>query len=221
MSSRNNLSTERRSDRKQVNRDVGRKLRLEQLFVVALYSSLTTTLVFNAIAEDKPGIEGRAYIDSVAHGIGQQFLEKFTGTWDVEKKFYSRDGTPRVTTLQCRQTMINDGRFLKSEFFEQSQTNTIGIGFIGFETVSGEFTSVWMDSHSSKMSVRRSRVPFDGKEIVLFSVALGSGEREGRPTRDVTRLVEDGEKILHRQYAINPDNTEQLRLELIMTKKTR
>jgi hypothetical protein len=153
-------------------------------------------------------------------GTGQQFLQKFTGNWDVEKKFYPRNGAPVTTKLECRQTMINGGRFLKSEFFPQSQTNAVGIGFVGFESASGEFTSVWMDSRSTKMSIRRSKERFNGSEIVLFSVPLGDGEREGRPSRDVTRLANNGRKIVHQQYAINPDSTELLKLELIMTKRS-
>jgi hypothetical protein len=66
------------------------------------------------------------------------------------------------------------------------------------------------------MSIRQSREPFDGKEIVLFSHSL---EEEGKgfpPSRTVTRLEENGKKINHRQFTIGPDGKERVIMELIM-----
>jgi hypothetical protein len=35
----------------------------------------------------------------------------------------------------------------------------------------------------------------------------------------VTRLEDDGRKIVHRQYALSPDGKERLMMELVMTRK--
>src|SRR4051812_41853876 len=127
-------------------------------------------------------------------GAGQKFLEQFVGEWDVVKTFYSRSGTPSRTTGVCRQTMIHDGRFLQSEFtFQQGDTKTTGLGIIGFEPAAGTFTSVWIDSRATRMSLRQSKDWFDGKEIVLFSRSLGDGA-EARISRTMTRLEDNGRK---------------------------
>src|ERR1700676_2449909 len=79
-------------------------------------------------------------------GVGQKFLEKFVGVWDVAKTFYPRTGEPARTRGECRQTMEHGGRFLKSEFvFEGKGGKPTGTGLIGFEPESGKFTSVWVD----------------------------------------------------------------------------
>src|SRR3954467_15569173 len=86
-------------------------------------------------------------------GAGQKFLEKFVGTWDVVKTFHPRAGDPVKSAGECKQEMIHDGRFLRSEFtFGEGAAKTTGTGLIGFETGSGLFTSVWTDSRSTRMS---------------------------------------------------------------------
>src|SRR5262245_46456636 len=95
-------------------------------------------------------------------GLGQQFLERMVGDWDVTKTFYPRSGSPAVAKGHCRQHMIHDGRFLQSDFtFEQGQTRTTGQGLIGFEADKGVFTSVWTDSRSTRMSLRQGKDKFN------------------------------------------------------------
>src|SRR5262245_34879457 len=152
-------------------------------------------------------------------GAGHKFLEKFVGTWDVEKSFHPRSGEPVRQKGQCRQTMIHDGRFLKSEFvFESDRGKTTGTGLIGFEAATGLFTSVWTDSRSTRMSFRQSREKFNGEEITLEGVGLGD-TKETRKSRTVTRLEENGGKIVHRQYGAGSDGKERLVMELVMTRK--
>jgi hypothetical protein len=154
-------------------------------------------------------------------GAGQKFLEKFVGDWDVAKTFHPRTGEPVRAQGQCRQTMIHDGRFLQSDFvFEQpGGTKSTGMGIIGFESETGLFTSFWTDSRRTRMSLRQSRERFDGKQIVLFSRSLDAQEKEARPSRTVSRLEEDGRKLVHRQYALGPNGEERLMMELVMTRK--
>jgi hypothetical protein len=156
-------------------------------------------------------------------GAGQKYLEAFVGDWDVVKVFYPRTGEPVRTPGNCRQTMIHDGRFLQSEFvFEQGGRKSTGLGLIGFDTPTGRFTSVWTDARQTRMSLRQSREPFDGKEIVLFSRSLDEeGKAQGQsppPSRTVSRIEASGAKIVHRQFNAGPDGKERLIMELVMTR---
>src|SRR5262245_4414910 len=152
-------------------------------------------------------------------GAGQKFLEKFVGTWDVAKSFHPRSGEPVRQSGECVQTMVHGGRFLKSEFvFGTGDAKTTGTGMIGFEPDKGIFTSVWTDSRSTRMSLRQGKEKFDGEQIILFSQTLGDA-KEGRRSRTVTRLEDNGATILHRQYSIAPDGQERLMMELRMTRR--
>jgi hypothetical protein len=150
-------------------------------------------------------------------GAGQKFLEKFVGDWDVVKTFHPRAGDPVRMTGTCKQAMIQDGRFLQSDFtFKADTGKTTGLGLIGFEPETGLFTSIWVDSRQTRMSARQSEQAFKGDEIVLFSKELGG--KDGRRSKTVTKLEEDGKKIVHRQYGIGSDGTERLVMELVLTK---
>src|SRR5262245_43209618 len=152
-------------------------------------------------------------------GAGQKFLAAFVGEWDVVKTFYSRTGTPSRAAGTCKQTMIHDGRFLQSEFtFLQGETKTTGLGLIGFEPATGNFTSVWTDSRATRMSLRQSKDKFDGQLIVLFSKSLAEGT-DARSSRTETRLEENGRKIVHRQFTAGEGGAERLMMELVMTRK--
>ena len=138
-------------------------------------------------------------------GAGQKFLEKFVGEWDVVKTFHPRTGQPVKVAGECRQTMIHAGRFLQSEFTFKSDTGkTTGLGLIGFEPETGLFTSIWTDSRQTRMSARQSEEKFNGQEIVLFSKSFGG--KEGRRSKTITHLEDDGKKIVHRQYAVEDGN---------------
>ena len=155
-------------------------------------------------------------------GAGQKYLETFVGDWDVEKTFYPRGGDPAKTKGTCRQTMIHDGRFLRSEFvFEQDGKKTTGLGLVGFDPESGQFTTVWTDSRSARMSLRQSLEPFNGKEIVLHSRSIEKDARGARTSRTITRMEANGDRIVHRQYTVSADGQERLIMELNMSRKSK
>ena len=151
-------------------------------------------------------------------GAGQKFLERFVGEFDVAKAFHPRQGEPFRQKGTCTQTMIHDGRFLKSDFtFTTNSGKSTGTGLIGFEPETGKFTSVWIDSRQTRMSLRQSEDKFDGQQIVLFGKELGG--KEGRRSKTVTRLEDGGKKIVHRQFSVAADGTERLVMELVLTRK--
>lgn len=69
------------------------------------------------------------------------------------------------------------------------------------------------------MSVRQSRDRFDGVQIVLYSRSLDADEKDARRSKTVSRLEDDGRKLIHRQYNLGPGGEERLVMELIMTRQ--
>lgn len=155
-----------------------------------------------------------------APGAGQRYLQRFVGDWDVAKAFFPRAGEPNRSKGTCKQSMVQGGRFLQSEFiFGEGDRKTTGLGLIGFEPESGAFTSVWIDSRQTRMSHRRSRDKFDGSQIVLYSESLGAAEgKEARRSKTISK-IEDGDKtIVHRQYSLGAGGEERLMMELVFTR---
>jgi hypothetical protein len=153
-------------------------------------------------------------------GTGQKLLAQFAGDWDVVKTFFPMEGKPRVTKGTCKQYMIQDGKFLQSDFtfINDDGTKTTGTGISGFDSKTNRFTTVWYDSHQTTMSIRQSDGTFDGKNIVLWTTPLDA-EHPGRKTVARAHLEEDGRILLHRHFLINEQGEERLMIEFRMTRK--
>lgn len=160
-----------------------------------------------------------SYEPRSAPGQGQQYLARMAGDWDVQKTFHRRDGgEPATTPGTCRQTMIHGGRFLQSDFtFDNAEGPSTGTGVIGFDPQSGRFTSFWVDSRSTRTSIRQSEGTFDGERVVLWSRTLGE-DGAARRSRTESRVSADGQRIEHRQWAVAADGSERLVMEMVLTR---
>lgn len=155
-----------------------------------------------------------------ATGAGHKYLEQMVGRWDVAKVFHPREGAPVRSSGECTQTMIQDGKFLQSEFVFQSQAGkTTGLGIIGFEPATGRFTSFWVDSRQTRVSARQSREPFDGRKIVLYSVALDPEAKQPWRSKTISSLEDEGRTLIHRQYILSDTGEERLIMELTLKRK--
>jgi hypothetical protein len=190
-------------------------MRLFESLIVACLLTIAATAGAQVPKDGQSSFEPRS-----TTGIGQKYLEKFVGEWEVAKIFYPRTGEPVRTPGQCRQTMIQDGKFLQSDFvFQQGNRKTTGTGIIGFEPDSGRFTSFWVDSRQTRMSARQSREPFDGEKIVLYSISLDAASKDSRRSKTISRLEDEGRKLIHRQFTLGAGGEERLIMELIMSRK--
>lgn len=153
-------------------------------------------------------------------GAGQALLSQFAGDWDVVKTFYPAKGDPVQTKGECHQRMVQDGRFLETNFtfFERDGGKSTGTGISGFETKTNKFTTVWYDSHQTSMSLRQSDGTFDGKEIVLYATSLDP-DKPGRHTVARAHLEDNGNVLLHRHFLIEDNGKERLMIEFRMTRR--
>ena len=154
-----------------------------------------------------------------ASGAGQKLLAQFVGDWDVVKSFFPANGKPAVTKGTCKQYMIQDGKFLQSDFtfFNPDGTSSTGTGISGFDSKTNRFTTVWYDSRQTAMSIRQSDGTFDGKNIVLWDNAMP--ERPGRKTVARAHLEEDGRVLIHRHFVVDDKGNERMMIEFRLTRK--
>ncbi len=198
---------------------------MRTVFALLVLPSVFTFCILSASAQEKKSTKDQkdpqsAYEPRSQPGEGQKFLLKFVGDWEVTKTFYPRSGDPVVQKGECKQSMVHGGRFLQSEFtFLRGEEKTTGTGLVGFDAASGLFTSVWIDSRSTRMSFRQGREKFDGKQIVLHSRSLSEEGNKERVSRTITRLDDNDRRIVHRQYTTGDGGRERLVMELILTKK--
>jgi hypothetical protein len=159
------------------------------------------------------------YEPANAAGAGQKLLAQFAGEWDVVKTFFPVSGDPRVTKGTCKQYMIQDGKFLQSDFtFFEPDGKTTGTGISGFDSKTNRFTTVWYDSRQTTMSIRQSDGTFDGKNIILWATPLDP-DRPGRKTVARAHLEEEGRVLVHRHFAIDDKGNERMVIEWRLTRK--
>ena len=153
-------------------------------------------------------------------GAGQKLLAQFAGDWDVVKTFFPAHGNPIVQKGICKQYMVQNGKFLESDFtfFNPDGTKSTGTGISGFDSKSNRFTTVWFDSRQTTMSIRQSDGTFDGKNIVLWATPLDP-DNPGRKTVARAHLEDDGRVLLHRHYLIDDKGNERMMLELRLRRK--
>ena len=159
-------------------------------------------------------------------GLGQKFLERMAGEWTVTKTFYARTGKAfTVSPGTCTQRMIHGGRFLQSDFVfrpsagREGEPDTTGTGLIGYDATSKAFTSIWIDSRSTRFSIRQGEGDFDGKQIVLQARGIGPGAGPERRSRSVSILEDGDRRLIHRQYSDEPGAEPRLVMQLEMTRK--
>ena len=162
----------------------------------------------------------KQYEPPSAPGAGQKLLAKFAGNWNLTQTFFPRTGKPIVTTGTCHQYMVQDGKFLESDFtfYRPGGKKTTGTGISGFDPKTNRFTTVWFDSRQTTMSIRQSDGTFDGKTIVLYSTALDPDD-PGRKTVARAHLEDNGHVLIYRHSLIGPDGKERLIFEMRLTKK--
>ncbi len=155
-----------------------------------------------------------------APGAGQKLLSQFVGDWDLVKTFFPMNGKPVVSKGTVKQYMVQDGKFLESDFifFNDDGTKSTGTGISGFDSKTNRFTTVWYDSRQTTMSIRQSDGTFDGKNIVLWSTPLDP-DRPGRKTVARAHLEDDGRVLLHRHYLIDDKGNERLMIEFRLTRR--
>ena len=161
------------------------------------------------------------YEPANATGAGQKLLSQFTGDWDLVKTFFPMNGKPIVSKGVVKQSMIQDGKFLQSDFtfFNDDGTKSTGTGISGFDPKTNRFTTVWYDSRQTTMSIRQSDGTFDGKNVVLWATALDP-DRPGRKTVTRAHLEDDGRVLLHRHFLIDEKGNERMMIELRLTRKS-
>jgi Protein of unknown function (DUF1579) len=160
------------------------------------------------------------YEPSTGPGAGQKLLSQFVGDWNMVQTFFPKTGQPIATKGTCKQYMVQDGKFLESDFtfFNASGTKSTGTGISGFDSKTNRFTTVWFDSRRTTMSIRQSDGSFDGRNIVLWSTPLDP-DTPGRKTVARAHLEEDGRVLVYGHFLIGDNGNERIIFEMRLTRK--
>ncbi len=124
-------------------------------------------------------------------------LKAFEGEWAVTLRSWMKPGDkPQSSTGTSTIQWALDGRFLKQKFKSDWMGHPFeGIGFVGYDKLKKEYTSVWLDNMATGMY--QSSGQYDAKTRTLKDTGTASCPMTGEKNR-----------VFHDEWkVINKDNT--------------
>ena len=129
-----------------------------------------------------------------SHGVEHEKIRRFVGTWRAHAKMWrSPDGPPTETTGTMINGLILDGHYLELNY-RQDEGDFEGRGLWGFNKVTGQYESFWIDSEAPMMMFDpQGCVSEDGE--VYESIGHIVNPQTGKPMRKrtVTTWLNDDE----------------------------
>jgi len=143
-------------------------------------------------------------------------LEPFVGSWNATVQWRM---SPDSNTDKSQGTSYNhwilDDRFVQEVFKGTSMGQPLsGIGFLGYDNIRGEYTSVWLDNMSTGIMVSSGQ--YDAAEKTISksgTVSCPMTGEKSRPVRSVCQVVDKDHYTL-KMYMNDKDGKEFKAMEI-------
>ncbi len=137
----------------------------------------------------------QAWMKAGQPGLPHEFMKNFEGEFDaVNRLWMDPSAPPMETAASCTNTMIMDGRYLKSDYEGSIMGQPFtGMGLMGFDNNKKLFTNMWIDSMSTGIATALGSFNQEG-DTVTFVGAMDepmTGEM-GKSYKQVFRVTEGG-----------------------------
>ena len=148
-------------------------------------------------------------------------LEPLAGSWTCTGQFWmAPDAPPETMTGSASLSLIFGGRFLKQEFRGQTpdQPPFKGLGFVGYDNIRKEYTSVWLDNMATGIMTATGQFDPATKAFTEksdFSCPV-TGEAH-RQARSVWTIVDQNHNT-YETYMTAPDGHEFKGMEIKYTR---
>jgi hypothetical protein len=101
-------------------------------------------------------------------GKMHQYLAKSVGSWHGKQTLWMFGGSDPITS-ECASTVatIMEGRYTRCEVTGElpGMGPYNGLGLYGFDNVSGQFVSTWIDNHNTGIMTGAGQLSADGKTL--------------------------------------------------------
>lgn len=146
----------------------------------------------------------QAWMEAGTPGAHHKHLEKMAGRWDAEVTMWPAPGAPEQrSTGRSSNAMIMDGRFLRSDYTgEMMGMPFTGVSLWGYNNVTGEYESVWIDSMSTGMFVSTGSCDAEGRTFTMNGSYKDAFTGQMRNSRFVTR-IENEDKHVFEMYEVD------------------
>jgi len=139
------------------------------------------------------------------------------GTFDVKGEMWMAPGAPPqpFTATAVREAILG-GKYVRETFHSTFAGMPLeGMLLQGYDTVRGQYVTIWMDNFSPVPSIGYGEKAEDGS-LVSWSEDPDPGSGELKKTKSVTRGLEDG-TVQMEQFDVASDGTETKAMRLVYT----
>ncbi|MBI3829182.1 MAG: DUF1579 domain-containing protein [Planctomycetes bacterium] len=186
------------------------------LFVAALAG-----LVRAEEKQDAAAAEMAKMMEKMQPGKEHEGLKKLEGQYDVAVKMWMEPGKdPLEGKASAEFKMVMNGRYLKQDYKGDMMGKPYtGIGYEGFDRVTGKYTSAWIDDFGTSM-MTVTGASKDGGKTIEFTGEQGDCMNEGKTVklRCVHKVVSD-DQFVFEMYHTGGDGKEAKDMELTYTRK--
>jgi len=163
--------------------------------------------------------EMEAYLKAGAPGAPHQWMASTTGVYDIKTRSWMEPGGPAIEDSgTATRTMMLDGRVLV-EVMSSTMMGTPFTGHLltGYDNVSGEYWSVWMDSMSTGMMA--SKGSCNDQKVCTFTGSWNDPIKKGPVEARTTSRWTSPTTEIFEMYGPDKDGKEMKMMEITYTKK--
>lgn len=193
---------------------------------VALATALLVFCSFAAFAADKKqppmSAEEKAAMEAMMKastpGAAHKKLAQMAGTWNATTKMYNAPGAePMVSKGVSTNKPVLGGRWIQQTFAGTFMGMPFeGIGYTGYDNVSGQYVGTWMDTMST--GVMTSHGAAEGDNYKFTSTM--PDPVSGKPMETTTRVVVvNKDKHVMEMWMPGPGGQQFKMMEIVYTRK--
>lgn len=165
-------------------------------------------------ADEKAMME--AWAASMISGPQHAKLASLAGTWTVRSIYWmAPDAEPEAGEGTAERTMIFDGRVLREEFTGDYQGQPyFGIGHTGYDNVTGEYWSTWMDNMMTGLAVLKGQWD-EEKQMMIYEGEVPDPMAGGLTTLRIESRMEGEDTEIDDFFEPGPDGEMYRMMELV------
>lgn len=158
--------------------------------------------------------------EATTPGEMHKHLAAMAGNWTYSGKMWMDPSAPPMETSgNSTNVMILGGRFLKQEVSGAFQGSEFkGMGLVGFNNLTNELQSVWIDNMGTSILIMTGSCDPDGRVFTFHGEYKDQMKSEMQKVKSVSTMVGPDE-MKDEMFAVMPDGKEIKTMELIYKRK--
>lgn len=158
-----------------------------------------------------------AMMASMTPGAEHEMLASMAGTWTFTMKFWmDPDAEPEVSSGTAERSMVFGGRVLEERVTSQAMGMPFeGVGHTGYDNVTGEWWSTWMDNMGTGVMLLKGTVD-EQTHTATWQGEMSDPMAGGKSPMKIVVKHEGPDKEVAEFYAPNPEGGDMIRtMELV------